>query len=80
MKMTRKEVKGKEVAPNSSCELALNSPLSLSCLSKGQRIDYGEITEVFIAVQKHNDTIMTANLTTLKKNAEKEGTGVHLLS
>lgn len=67
MKITRKEVKEKGVVPNSSSELAPSSPLSLSRLSKGQRIDYGEITEVFMAVQTHNDTIMTANLTTLRK-------------
>lgn len=66
MKITRKEVKGKEVVPNSSSGLAHSFPLSLSRFSKGQRIDYGEITEVFMAVQTHNDTIMTANLTTLR--------------
>ena len=55
-----------------------SSPLSLSHLSKGQRIDYGEITVVFMAVQTHNDTVMTGNLTTLaEENAEKEVTAVH---
>lgn len=34
-----------------------------------------------MAVQTHNDTVMTANLTTLsEKNTEKEVTGVHLFS
>lgn len=67
MKIKRKEVKGKEAVPNFLSELTPSSPLSLSHLSKGQRIDYGEITEVFMAVQTHNDTIITANLTTLRK-------------
>lgn len=72
MKIKRKEVNWKEVVPNSLSELAPSSPLSLSRLSKGQRIDYGEITEVFMAVQTHNDTIMTANLTTLRKKMLKK--------
>lgn len=66
------------VQPLSLAKLWPSSPQSLSRLSKGQRIDYGEITEVFMAVQKHNDTVMTGNLTTLaEENAEKEVAAVH---
>lgn len=57
---------------NSSSELYASAPLSLSRLSKGQRIDYGEIAEVFMAVQTHNDTVMAANLTTLSEKMSKK--------
>lgn len=55
----------------SSSELSASAPLSLSRLSKGQRIDYGEIAEVFMAAQTHNDTVMAANLTKMSKKRSR---------
>lgn len=59
--------------------LTLLASVLLSHLTKGQGIDYRKIAGLFMTEQTHNDTVMTANLTTLsKKNAEKEVTGVTL--